>query len=86
MYCQDVEALLRTSFPDAQIQVDSADLQHFSAIVLSDTFVGQTLLLRQRQIYAVLGHLLQDGTIHALQIHAYTPIEWQQRCATHPLE
>ena len=86
MDCPEIESLIRITFPDAQIQVNSADLQHFSAIVLSESFAAQTLVIRQRRVYAALGTLLQDGTIHALQIYAYTPTEWQQRLSTHQTE
>lgn len=79
MYCQDIEARILSHIPDAQVQVDSADLQHFSALVLSPSFAGQSLLARQRQVYAALGAFIQDGTIHALQIQAHTPAEWEMR-------
>jgi len=46
---------------------------------LSPSFSGQSLLARQRQVYAALGAFIQDGTIHALQIQAHTPEEWETR-------
>ena len=41
---------------------------HLSARVRSDRFGGMSLIEQHRLVYAPVQHLLDDGTIHALQI------------------
>ncbi len=52
---------------------------HFKLTLVSAAFTGKRLVARHQQIYALVNHLLtrQNGSVHALAIHAYTPSEWQ---------
>ena len=47
---------------------------HFSVVIVSEQFRGQSRLERHRQVYRALGDLRQQG-IHALAIAARTPEE-----------
>jgi len=47
---------------------------HFSVLVVSQHFVGKTLLERHRLVYQALGDAMQKE-IHALSIQALTPDE-----------
>lgn len=47
---------------------------HFNVRVVSETFKGQSLIARHRQVYAALDALMQSD-IHALSIRAQTPDE-----------
>ena len=47
---------------------------HFRVLIVSDAFVGQSRLARQRMIYNLL-HAEMDERIHALEISARTPAE-----------
>lgn len=51
---------------------------HFKLTIVSDEFVGKTLVARHRMVYGLVHDLLtaNGGTLHALAIHAYTPDEW----------
>ena len=51
---------------------------HFKVIVVSDSFVGRSLVERHRTVHAVLADELSHG-LHALSIHAFSPAEWQRR-------
>ncbi len=47
---------------------------HFSVVIVSDAFKGQSRVARQRQVNAVLAEELK-GPIHALSISALAPEE-----------
>ncbi|ELA09134.1 transcriptional regulator BolA [Moraxella macacae 0408225] len=53
---------------------------HFKLIIVSDAFANQRLVKRHQLVYDAVNNLLSQGggKIHALAIHAYTPIEWQE--------
>lgn len=51
---------------------------HFRLRLVSREFEGQSLVLRHRRVYDLLGTELNTG-LHALSIEAYTPVEWEAR-------
>jgi acid stress-induced BolA-like protein IbaG/YrbA len=71
-----VEQLIRTGMPNAQVQVDSDDSTHFSAVIVSDNFTGKRTLQRHQLVYATLGKLM-GNEIHALTMQTHTAAEWQ---------
>lgn len=48
---------------------------HFALTIVSEAFSGLSPLARHRQVYALLGDLI-PGSIHALNIRAFTPREF----------
>lgn len=81
MQSEEVEALIRTSFPDAQIYVEGEGCD-FSAIVISDQFEGCLPVQKQKQVLATVSGNLASGELHAMSVRAYTPAEWQQKKVT----
>jgi stress-induced morphogen len=64
-----VRDLLQQAFPSGEVEVSSfSGSDHLSARVRSDRFDGISLIQQHRLVYAPVQHLLDDGTIHALQI------------------
>lgn len=53
---------------------DGSGESHFTLIIESPLFVGQTRVERQRAIYAAIGDLMVDR-VHALSIKASAPGE-----------
>lgn len=53
---------------------------HFKLTIVADIFVGKRAVQRHQLIYQKLAGVLTrgGGSVHALAIHAYTPMEWQQ--------
>jgi BolA family transcriptional regulator, general stress-responsive regulator len=51
---------------------------HFRVVAVSDAFDGKRKVARHQQVYAALKDQL-DGPVHALAMHTYTPMEWQER-------
>jgi stress-induced morphogen len=64
-----VRELLQQAFPSGEIEVSSfSGSDHLSARVRSDRFGGLSLIEQHRLVYAPVQHLLDNGSIHALQI------------------
>ncbi|WP_302081198.1 BolA family protein [Salinibaculum rarum] len=76
----DVERLIEDGLPDAQATVttprDPDDDQHFAAEVVSSAFEDETLVDRHQKVYDALGEHMTDD-IHAIEIRAYTPDEYE---------
>lgn len=47
---------------------------HFAVVVVSDQFVGQNRVQRQRMVYGVLSEEM-SGRVHALELKTLTPDE-----------
>jgi BolA protein len=54
---------------------DGSGESHFSVVVTSAAFAGQSRVARQRMVNRALGELLTDNHIHALAIKAQAPGE-----------
>lgn len=71
----DIEALIRESFPDAQITVQGDDGAHFAAEVVDASFRGQNRVQQQRAVYAALKGRMDGsaGELHALALTTRAP-------------
>ena len=60
-------------------QVDVRDLSgtdnHFEVRVVSPAFEGKTAIERHKLVYAPLRDWIDDDTVHALSVRAYTPAQ-----------
>lgn len=54
---------------------------HFRVTIVAESFDGQALLARHRQVNRVLADELA-GPVHALALHTFTPMEWKQQGGT----
>jgi len=72
MEVEDVKALLKAEFPEADVDA-STDGYHYEVTVISDSFEGLNAVKRQQAVYKALNAQIQDGTIHAVKIKALTP-------------
>lgn len=73
MQPQDVENLIRQSFPDATIQVQGDDGVHFSAVVMDESFRGQNRVQQQRAVMAAIKDKVDSGELHALALTTKAP-------------
>lgn len=73
-----IEQLIRTAMPDAQVEVRSGDNVHFEATVVASQFAGLRPLQRHQRVYQALGDRM-GGEIHALQLQTLTPDELAAR-------
>ncbi len=67
---QSMIALLRTSIPDAQVQIwdRTGTMDHFDVLIRSNAFAGKSPLDRHRLVEKALKPARDDGRIHALAI------------------
>ena len=72
-----IEALLRDSFPDAEITVQGDDGAHFAAMVIDESFRGKNRVQQQRAVYAALKGKMDGpaGELHALALTTKAPEE-----------
>lgn len=77
MRADEIENLLRETFPDAKIQItDTAgDGNHFAAEVVDESFRGMNRVQQQRAVYAALKGKMDGshGELHALALTTRAP-------------
>lgn len=75
MHAQEIEDLIRQSFPDAQITVSGEDGVHMAALVIDESFRGQNRVQQQRAVYAALKGKMDgaNGQLHALALTTKAP-------------
>jgi acid stress-induced BolA-like protein IbaG/YrbA len=79
MHANEIKRLIETGLPGAQVAVKGDDGVHFEAVVVSELFIGKSLLQQHRLVYDALGGRMENEEIHALALKTYTPEAWQQR-------
>lgn len=76
---QQVEEMIKTQMPDAQVQVQdlTGGGDHYQVTVVSSQFDGKGLVQQHQLIYAALQQAMSSEAIHALALKTYTPQAWQ---------
>ena len=74
----EIELLIKAGIKDASVFVHdtTGGGDHFSAIVISDAFIGKNLIEQHKLVYAAVGDLLTNQ-VHALQLKTYTKERWK---------
>ena len=70
----EIEALLKSAFPDAKIMIEdlAGDNDHFAATVISEAFRGIPRVRQHQMVYAALqGNM--GGALHALALQTAAP-------------
>ncbi len=84
---QEIEQQLQGRFSPVFLEVANESNQHsvppnsethFRVVLVSAAFDGSSRVARHQQVYAALAPQL-EGPVHALALHTYSPVEWQQR-------
>jgi stress-induced morphogen len=77
MQAQDIERLLRESFPQARITITdlAGDGNHYAAEVVDESFRGKNRVEQQRAVYAALKGRMDGpaGELHALALTTKAP-------------
>jgi len=55
------------------------DGYHYELVIVSDTFLGKSKVLRQQWVYAQLNDYIADGSLHALSMKTWTKDEWEKQ-------
>ncbi|MBD5635013.1 MAG: BolA/IbaG family iron-sulfur metabolism protein [Candidatus Eremiobacteraeota bacterium] len=63
-------ALIRRSFPDAQVEIFdlTGTMDHFNVLVRSGAFRGVPIMDRHRMVEAALKEARDDGRLHAMSL------------------
>ena len=74
---QEIEDLIRATFPDAAITITdlAGDGNHYAAEVIDASFAGQNRVQQQRAVYASLKGKMdgKSGELHALALTTKAP-------------
>lgn len=77
MQANEIETLLRDSFPEAQITITdlAGDGNHYAAEVIDESFRGKNRVQQQRAVYAALKGKMDgaNGELHALALTTKAP-------------
>ncbi|PIE13781.1 MAG: BolA family transcriptional regulator [Rhodobacterales bacterium] len=75
IYADELEAIIRDAFPDAEITVAGDDGVHMSAMVIDESFRGKNRVQQQRMVYAALKGKMDgpNGDLHALALTTKAP-------------
>ncbi len=75
-----IQDILKEGFPEGEIYVKNplGDGAHFSAIVVSETFAGQSLVARHRAVLGLMKEALRSD-VHALSFKTFTSEEWANK-------
>lgn len=77
MQAHEIEALIRETFPDAQITITdlAGDGNHYAAEVVDESFRGKNRVQQQRAVYAALKGKMDGshGELHALALTTKVP-------------
>jgi len=79
METEQVKELILSGLPDAQVEVidTTGTKDHFSAVVVSEDFIGKSMVQQHQMVYRTLGKYLTNE-IHALQLKTITPEQWKE--------
>jgi len=72
----DIKSLIEQGIPGSKVILEG-DGCSANVVVVSDEFDGQSMLKQQKMVYATLGDLITNGTVHALSIKSYTYAQWE---------
>ena len=77
MAAEEIEALIKESFPEARITITDlrGDGNHYAAEVIDESFRGQNRVQQQRAVYAALKGKMDGahGELHALALTTKAP-------------
>lgn len=73
-----VEAMIKSGLPDAQVQVQdlTGGGDHYQVLVVSSAFEGKGLLQQHQLVYGAVKAAMSTEEIHALSIKTFTPQAW----------
>ncbi len=77
---QQLEAYITQNLACEYIKVLGDDGTHFESVIVSNAFVGKSMVQQHQLVYSALGDRMRSE-IHALSMKTYTPEQWQKQSA-----
>lgn len=71
-----VKALLQQHLPDCEFHVQGEG-SHYDIVAVGEVFAGLRPVKKQQLVYGALTEEIASGAVHAVNIRALTPEEWQ---------
>lgn len=84
MDCKEIELRLAQALQLAEVYVKT-DGSHYQVTAVGDCFDGLSRVKQQQLVYAPLMNDIASGAIHALQIKAFTPVQWRREKLLNPV-
>jgi acid stress-induced BolA-like protein IbaG/YrbA len=75
MNAQQLQDIIAAGLDCVHLTVEG-DGRHWSAVVVSEAFVGMRPIARHQRVYATVGQKMHTDEVHALSMKTYTPAEW----------
>jgi len=75
MILSEIEQTLQQAFSDCKIEIKEEE-GHYYITVIGNQFANQSLVERQKTVYAPLSHYITEGKLHAVHITVKTEEEW----------
>ena len=74
MTAAEIESLIRTALPDAQVSVEdlAGDGDHYAAQIVSESFRGRSRIQQHQMVFQALGGRM-GGVLHALALKTSAP-------------
>lgn len=70
---ETIEAAIQRVIPDASVHVETPDGTHWSAIVVSPSFAGMSLVRQHQAVMEALRGEFDSERLHALELRTLTP-------------
>lgn len=77
---QQLEAYITQNLACEYIKVLGDDGTHFESVIVSNAFVGKSMVQQHQLVYTALGDRMRSE-IHALSMKTYTPEQWLKQSA-----
>lgn len=79
-----VESLIKSGIPDAEVQVQdlTGTQDHYQVVVVSPAFEGKRLIQQHQLVYGAVRSEMASEAIHALSLKTYTPETWAKEAAS----
>lgn len=71
---EEIARAIRARMPDAEVEA-AVEGNRALITVVSAEFEGLSRVRKQQAVYACIGHLIENGSLHAVSIRALTPEE-----------
>ncbi|MBL4851113.1 MAG: BolA/IbaG family iron-sulfur metabolism protein [Gammaproteobacteria bacterium] len=73
MQAPQIEQMILSGLPGADVKVKGDDGVHFEAVVVAEIFRDKSILEQHRMVYATLGDNVENAAIHALALKTQVP-------------
>ena len=74
---QQIKDLIETAVDGATVHMYDPDGEHFEAMVISETFIGLSLIKQHKLVMTALKERFATD-VHALALKTFTPEKWEK--------